>query len=133
MLRPREGRDLRLLSSHVTITPDATLAWSQDVAGNAIAMASFRAMTDHLSIDSVTELELEAARMPVFNIAASAISYPFRYSGDDWSDLGALTVQQYPDATMELRDWARTFVHGNPTDTLSLLKDINAWIPVWIA
>lgn len=133
MLRPREGRDLRLLSSHVTITPDATLAWSQDVAGNAIAMASFRAMTDHLSIDSVTKLELEAARMPVFNIAASAISYPFRYSGDDWSDLGALTVQQYPDATMELLDWARTFVHGNPTDTLSLLKDINAWIPVWIA
>ena len=133
MLRPREGHSLRLISFHVTITPDAALAWSQDVAGNAIATASFHATTDHLSIESVAELQLDAVRWPVFDIAASAISYPFRYSDDDRTDLGALTVQQYPDGTMELRDWARTFVRGNPTDTLSLLKDINAWIPVWIA
>ena len=133
MLRPREGRDLRLLSFHVTMIPDATLAWTQDVAGNAIATASFHEMTDHLLIDSVAELELYAARWPIFDISASAIFYPFRYSEEDWMDLGVLAVPQYPDATMALREWARAFVRGNPTDTLSLLKDINAWIPTSIS
>lgn len=133
MLRPREGRDLRLVSFHVTIAPDTTLAWSHDVAGNAIATASFHAMTDHLSIDSSTVLQLDAARWPVFDIAASAIFYPFRYSEEDWTDLGALAVQQYPDAKAAVRAWAQAFVRGNPTDTLSLLKDLNAGIPAWVS
>ena len=37
MLRPRESRDLRLVSSTVTVTPAATVTWAQDVFGNAIA------------------------------------------------------------------------------------------------
>ena len=43
-------------------------------------------------IDSVAELELTAVAWPVFDIAASAIFYPFRYSDDEWIDLGALTI-----------------------------------------
>ena len=54
-------------------------------------------MTDNLVIDSIAELQLNAAAWPVFDIAASAIVYPFQYSGDEWTDLGALTIQQYPD------------------------------------
>ena len=72
------------------MTPAATVTWAQDVFGNAIATASFQTMSDHLVIDSVAELELDAVAWPVFDIAASAIFYPFRYSDDDWTDLGAL-------------------------------------------
>ena len=65
--------------------------------------------------------------------SASAIFYPFRYSDDEWTDLGALAIQQYPDPTGQLRGWARAFVRSNPTDTpLSLLKDLSAGIPGWI-
>ena len=64
----------------------------------------------------------------MFDIAASAISYPFRYSDDDWTDLGALAVQQYPDPAGRLRTWARAFVRSTPTDTLSLLKDLSAGV-----
>jgi hypothetical protein len=103
MLRPRESRDLRLVSSNVTVTPAAAVTWAQDVFGNAIATASFQTMSDHLVIDSVTELQLYAAAWPVFDIAASAISYPFRYSDAEWIDLGALTVQQYNDPAERLR------------------------------
>ena len=125
MLRPHENRDLRVISSHVTVTPEAVVTWAHDVFGNAVATATFQTMTDNLVIDSVTELPLDAAAWPVFSIAASAIVYPFRYSDDEWTDLGALTRQQYPDPMGRLRDWARAFVRGQSTDTLSLLKDLS--------
>ncbi|MGO9544168.1 MAG: transglutaminase family protein [Rhodomicrobium sp.] len=132
MLRPREGRDLRLISSDVTVAPAATLTWAQDVFGNAVATATFPSMAGTLVIDSVVELELHAAAWPVFDIAASAIVYPFQYSSDEATDLGALAIQQYPDPSGRLRNWARGFVRGNSTDTLSLLKDLCAGVSKWI-
>jgi len=128
MLRPRESRDLRLISSVVTVTPAATVTWAHDVSGNAIATASFQAMTDHLVIDSVAELELDAVAWPVFDIAASATDYPFLYPADEWTDLGALATPQYADPDDRLRDWAEAFVRSRPTDTLALLKDLSVGV-----
>ncbi len=128
MLRPRESRDLRLISCDVLATPAATISWAQDVFGNSVATATFQGMADNLLIDSVVELQLNAAAWPVFDIAASAIVYPFQYSSDESIDLGVLAIQQYPDPSGRLRDWARTFVLGNSTDTLSLLKDLCAGV-----
>jgi transglutaminase-like putative cysteine protease len=128
MLRPRESRELRLLSSTITVTPTATVTWAQDVFGNAIATAGFQAMSDHLVIESAAEIELDASAWPVFDIAASAISYPFRYSDNEWTDLGALAIQQHPDPTGRLRAWAQAFVRGPPTDTLSMLKDLSVGV-----
>ena len=128
MLRPRENRDLRLVSSTVTVTPAAAMTWTQDVFGNAVATASFQRMSDHLVIDSVAELQLDVVAWPVFAIAASAISYPFRYSDDEWTDLGALAAEQYPDPSGRLRAWARAFVRGPGTDTLALLKDLSVGV-----
>lgn len=127
MLRPRESRDLHLVSSQVSLTPDATLTWAYDVFGNAVATAVFRTTADHLVIESLTELQLNAVAWPVFDIAFSAISYPFRYSSDEWTDLGALAV---PDSAnvIRLRNWTQNFIRSNPTDTLSLLRDISAGV-----
>ena len=100
------------------------MTWAHDVFGNAVATATFATMADVLVIESEAEIQLDAAAWPVFDIARSAIFYPFRYSDDEWSDLGALTTQQYPDSDGSLHNWARGFVHSNPTDTLSLLKDL---------
>lgn len=133
MLRPRESRDLRLVSSTLTVTPAATVTWAQDVFGNAVAIASFQAMADHLVIDSVVSVQLDAAAWPVFDIAADAISYPFRYSDDEWTDLGALAVPQYPDPAGVLSVWARGFVRGSLTDTLSLLRDLSAGVSAAVA
>ena len=125
MLRPRESRDLRLMSNTLEITPSATVTWAHDVFGNAVGVATFAFMADTLVIDSVADILLNAAAWPVFDISASAIHYPFRYSDDEWTDLGALTVQQFPDPAGQLRTWARGFIRSNPTDTLSLLKDLS--------
>lgn len=128
LLRPRESREVRLLSSDLTVTPSATVTWAYDVAGNAVATATLDAPAHTLVIDSVARVELRAVAYPIFDIAASAASFPFRYSDDEWTDLGALTVRQYPDPDARLQTWAQGFVAGTPTDTLSLLKDLNAGV-----
>jgi transglutaminase-like putative cysteine protease len=125
MLRPRESRELLLTSHFLNVEPDATVTWAHDVFGNAIATATMRSTTDHLVIDSVADLQLDVAPWPVFDIAASAASYPFFYARDEWIDLGALALPQYTDRAGRLRDWARGFVRSTPTDTLALLKDLS--------
>jgi transglutaminase-like putative cysteine protease len=125
MLRPRETRDLRLISHDLSITPTAKVTWAHDVAGNSIGTAFFDTPTDHLVIESRASLEITAPAWPVFAISASAIEYPFLYSADEWTDLGALTTPQYTDPDDRFARWVESFVMGRPTDTLSLLKDIS--------
>ena len=128
MLRPRESRELSLLSNQVTVDPDAEIVWSNDVMGNAIATATFSGKTEKLTIDTVSELRLGSKAWPVFPIFASAASYPFRYSNDDWTDLGAVTIQEYDDPGGTLQSWARGFAGNANTDTLTLLRNISEGI-----
>ena len=133
MLCPRESRDLQVISCVVTVSPNAQVTWAHDVFGNAVATAAFQGASDSLVIDSVVELRLEAMAWPIFNIAASAIVYPFRYSDDEWTDLGSLTRQQYPDPDGRLATWARAFVRGDQTDTLDRSVGGANLIPVAVA
>ena len=126
MLRPRESRDVRLLSSTLETTPAASVSWTNDVFGNAVATVGFAELADGLTIESRAAVELGASPWPVFDIAASAIHYPFFYSSEERADLGALAVPQTFDASGRLADWARGFVRGTRTDTLALLKDMVA-------
>src|ERR1700735_2503956 len=64
MLRPRESRDLRLISSELTVTPAAQVTWAHDVFGNSVATATFPWATDSLVIDSLAELELHGSAWP---------------------------------------------------------------------
>jgi len=128
MMRPRESRELRLLSSVLTLAPEASVTWAQDVAGNAVATALFGSPSETLVVECLSRVELSASAYPVFDIAASAITFPFRYTDDAWADLGALTILQYPEGHPSLRDWAQGFVASWPTDTLSLLKDLNTGV-----
>ena len=124
MVRPRETRDLRLRAFDLRISPAAAVAWSHDVGGNSIATATFADMTDMLVIDVRMEVELFAPEWPVFPIAASAVSYPFRYAADEVADLGLLASPRYADDAGQLANWVKSFVMRGSTDTLSLLKDI---------
>jgi transglutaminase-like putative cysteine protease len=133
MLRPRESRDLRLVSSELVITPEATVTWAEDIHGSAVAMAYFSTPADMLRIDSHVTLDLHASPWPVFDVAASAASYPFKYADHERIDLGALAIQQYPDSSGRLRAWARGFVRGGRTDTLSMLKDLSAGVSTFIS
>ncbi|SHI44090.1 transglutaminase family protein [Wenxinia saemankumensis] len=124
MLRPRETRDLRLVEFELATSPTGTITWSQDVAGNAVAEAQFIGTAPRLAIRSRAIVDLSAPAWPIFPIAAGAVSWPFDYQPDDRVDLGALARPRSRDAGDRLSRWTRGFVLGEPTDTLSLLKDI---------
>ncbi|WP_316862145.1 transglutaminase family protein [uncultured Cohaesibacter sp.] len=125
LLRPCETRDLKLISFNIEMSPQAKIIWSHDVSGNSIANAEISLLTDYLSIHSHSIIELTAATWPVFEIAASAMNYPFLYSDNDWADLGALLHPQFEDPENQLANWIEGFIMQRPTDTLSLLMDIS--------
>lgn len=133
MLRPRETRDLRLVAYKLDISPQAEIVWSHDVAGNAIATATFMSGSAAFEIRSRATVDLTAPVWPVFGISASAASYPLLYSVEDWTDLGALAVPQYADGAGRLAGWAEQFIMSRPTDTLSLLKDVANGVAAQIA
>lgn len=133
MLRPRESRNLRLITHDLTVNPAATVTWAHDVFGNAVATATFQKPSDTLVIDSVAELTLDVEQWPVFDVAASAANYPFLLTDDEMLDLGALRLQGYLDSDGRLRQWAQDFVAGDPTNTLALLKDLCAGIAAGFA
>jgi len=126
MLSPRNDRYVRTLAFDLNCTPSASIDWSQDVFGNSVATVSFSQDASELVITSRATVEQTADQWPIFNINPTAHSYPFGYSSDDITDLGSFTkLGSVNDAVGK---WAATFIYSRPTDTLSLLKDINSGI-----
>ena len=78
MLRPRESRELQLMSHTLTVSPDATIAWAHDVSGNAVATASFIGKTDVLRIESNLELDLTGRTADEWTASASRERGPAR-------------------------------------------------------
>ena len=128
MLVPRGTHELRLLSSALHLTPEAEVEWTQDVFGNVVATATFASPADELHIAVDVTVEQCAPAWPVFRIEPSAHRYPFRYAKGEVTDLGALLQPQYDDDDDRLSCWARKFVRGASTDTLSLLNDLNSGV-----
>lgn len=126
MLRPRGSHDLQVLEHTVRCSPGARIIWSQDVFGNLVSTASFDAPASQLQISSHLLVETSAAPWPTFPIAASAHSYPFDLDADEVVDLGAMRNPGHAEASV--KSWALAFIRSTPTDTLSLLKDINAGV-----
>jgi Bacterial transglutaminase-like N-terminal region len=122
MLRPRGSHDIAVLASSLVCTPPAEIDWTQDVFGNLIATGIFAELAAELVIASELTVEQSAVAWPVFRIAPEAHSFPFAYSPNDLADLGALCMPEHGDPEGRMEGWARAFVRGGSTDTLSLLK-----------
>ena len=128
MLFPRSSHLIRVVDSGLRCRPAARLERTQDIFDNLIVTADFATPASQLEIESELTVEQSAAKWPVFRIATHAHSYPFDYSPDELTDLGALLKPEHHDPDGELGAWARRFILTEPTDTLSLLQDLNAGI-----
>lgn len=126
MLTPRGSHALRLISADLTCEPAVELEWTQDVFGNLIATAAFSNPAQRLTITNRVTVEQTAAPWPILKIAPHAHRYPFDYSQEERTDLGALLVPEHADPDGQIAAWARALVLGDNTDTLSLLQDVNA-------
>ncbi|NIJ20259.1 transglutaminase-like putative cysteine protease [Sphingomonas naasensis] len=129
MLSPRGSHALRPISADLSCEPPAEFEWAQDVFGNLIATASFPDPTARLVITNRVTVEQTAAAWPILKIAPHAHYYPFDYSHEERTDLGALLVPEHPDPEGRLpsprrqrqrsrpaghcRAWRRGQAHGD--------------------
>lgn len=72
MIRPRDSFDLRILDTELDIFPAAELAWSHDVYGNPVAVATFTEPADRLEVTS--SLVLRRYGSALFRRSAPAVA-----------------------------------------------------------
>jgi transglutaminase-like putative cysteine protease len=126
MLRPRDSHDLRIISTHLGITPEpSAVRWMHDLHGNSVAVASFDFEATQLRFESEIVLQHFESSEPDCPIEAYARVYPFRYSSDEIPDLSRAIELQYPDPLHAVDAWAKSFIATDgPTDTWEMLGAI---------
>ncbi|MDB5397299.1 MAG: transglutaminase [Rhodospirillales bacterium] len=126
MLRPRDSHDLRIISTHLSVTPEPrSIRWLHDVHGNSVAVASFDFEATQLRFESEIVLQHFETDEPDCPIEAFARIYPFHYAADEIPDLARSSEIQYPDPLHIVSSWAKSFVATDgPTDTWEMLGAI---------
>ena len=124
MLRPRDGHDLRVLSSSLEIDPQPMrLRWIHDVFGNSVAIATFDERAQTLSFTSIATVEHNPAEAFALTPDDPAYFYPFLYDDEEFPDLAQFITPQYGDPNGELSHWARGFLEADgPTRTYNILS-----------
>ena len=124
MFRPRDSHDMRLLETHLTISPPAKVRWLHDVFGNSVAIATFCDLAEEVRFESDIRLEHYGVPETDFPLDATAETYPFQYAADELPDLMPSIERRYPDAEGKLDAWVKTFYSGTPVGTPELLIGI---------
>jgi transglutaminase-like putative cysteine protease len=124
MLRPRDGHDLRVLSSRLDIVPrPMRLRWIHDVFGNSVAIATFDERAENLTFTSIVTVEHNPAEEFALTADDPAYFYPFLYDQEEFPDLERYIEPQYSDPDGELSAWARNFLDAEaPTPTFNILS-----------
>lgn len=128
-LRPREGHELRIASSKLTIFPTPNLLWHRDVEGNSVATASFKSKTNILTIESEIIIEKYDLSPLDFVISDYAVDFPFSYQEDDKISLSpymGFAPSGKGDAINDFID--RLWVRSEKIQTFTLLLKINQYI-----
>lgn len=122
-LRPREGHELRIESSTLEISPPATLRWCRDVEDNSVAIATFAAPADKLSIASEVVIQQYNQAPLDFLLADYATDYPFVYTPEDWVVLAPYTIATESPVSQLLTEWvASLWQPAEQLQTYSLLQ-----------
>lgn len=134
LLRPREGHDIRIVSSQLEISPAHQVKWHRDVNDNCVAVVNFLESTDRLSFLSEVVLE-HYDEMPLdFIIEPRAANFPFHYDATEGADLIPYQMSIFPEDTKTLRDWVSRFWRpGQTLETYGLLDNLNKGIAEAIA
>jgi transglutaminase-like putative cysteine protease len=124
MLRPRDGHDLRVLSSELEIAPQPMrLRWIHDVFGNSVAIATFDERAETLTFTATATVEHNPAEEFALTPDDEAYFYPFIYDDEEFPDLVQFVTPQYGDPNGEMSAWARQFLDADgPTPTFNILS-----------
>jgi len=122
-LRPREGHELRIESSTLTISPNASIRWQRDMQDNSIAIASFESPVRQLSIESETIILQFNENALDFMVADYALDFPFQYAADELVDLLPYITMAIPESRSMLTELVgKVWQAGEGIQTTVLLQ-----------
>ncbi|MFW1676728.1 transglutaminase family protein [Pontibacter sp. JAM-7] len=125
-LRPREGPELRIETSSLTIQPTAVLRWHRDAEENAVASASFSTPSNQLLIESDTTIQQYNQAPYDFLVSDYAEQYPFQYSEEDRVMLAPYMYQRPQTKDDPLSQWLADICHSSENiQSYTLLKRLN--------
>ncbi len=126
LLRPREGHDIRIVSSRLQITPAHKIKWRRDVNDNCVAVVNF--LEPNTKVDFLSEVINEHyEESPLdFIIEAHAVNFPFHYDATEGIDLTPYQMPVFSEDSKALRKWINQFWSvGQKVETYVLLDKIN--------
>ncbi|MEQ8251252.1 MAG: transglutaminase family protein [Oceanibaculum nanhaiense] len=121
MIRPRDGHDMRLLDSSLTVSPRADVHWAFDAFGNSLALLLFHDKANELVIESELLLRRYGLDEPLARIARYAGAYPVQYGDDDRIDLGPYLRADQPQDQGALAAWIAQVLPQLPGGSLQVL------------
>ena len=126
LLRPREGHDLRIASSGLSIVPSAVVTWRRDFYENVLGIATFGdEAVSELTIESQVGVELYETTPLNFVVEEHALHFPFSYTPEEQTALRAFLEPVYCD-DLRLTDWLASYEQSSDgTETFAILDWIN--------
>ncbi|MFN4157401.1 MAG: transglutaminase N-terminal domain-containing protein [Gemmobacter sp.] len=128
MIRPRDGHDMRILDSSLSVSPRADVHWAFDTFGNSVALLSFHDAAEELVIESELLLRRYGLDEPLSRIERYAGAYPVEYDGDERTDLSPYLTPNQPQDRDILAAWIATALPELPARSLEVLRGLAAII-----
>jgi len=128
-LRPREGHDLRIESSQLSITPAYSIRWNRDAYNNSVAIVDYQEPSTLLNIESEVIVQHYDDAPLDFVVAPLGVYFPFHYDPAERLDLIPYITSVFPDDSQMLHNWVSQFwQHGQTMETYVLLDQMNTAI-----
>jgi transglutaminase-like putative cysteine protease len=125
-LRPRDGHDIRVQSSKLTISPEFRIHWKRDVYGNSVAAVTFLQAARELSIASEVTVENYAEQPLDFVLEDYARYFPFDYDPGEQIDLAPYKSAVYEQDQATVKAWIADICNpGSKVDTITMLTRLN--------
>ena len=130
MFRPRDSHSLRLLRTHLAITPRPKhIRWIYDVFGNSVAFAEFGDLeSDTLAFVSEVEVLHYESRHVTDLLLASAVRLPLEYDSSEIPDLAPTMERHCPDPEGIISSWANDIAVQAGQNTLGAMTEMMAAI-----
>lgn len=125
-VRPREGHDIRIESSKLSISPNYKIRWERDIYSNSIALVDFVGRSPTLEITSDVVVQHYGEHPLEFAVDKSAMFYPFHYNPLEQIDLIPYQMAVFPRDYPIVQQWLEEVCKPDKLmDTVVLLDSLN--------
>lgn len=126
LLRPREGHDIRIVSSMLEVSPAYEAKWYRDIYGNSVGMLHLLEPANTLRIASEVEIEHYQEAPLDFHVDQRCVTFPFAFEPEDRVDLLPYRTHTWPNKTGPLKEWVSQFwTPGHSIETYVLLTQMS--------